>query len=293
MSAQQAPLSDFERDRRIRRVLWIEGATDVALIVVKLAVAIPTGASSVLADALHSATDLANNVLGIVAVRLAAAPPDEGHPYGHRKFEPLAVFVLASLLVILGFQIVLRALRGGSGGIEHHDAGLVAMVGVLVANVVFTVWEWRQAETLGSDLLRADARHTTSDVAVTLAVIIGWQLAARGWYWLDPVVTFGVALVIFWLAYGLFRRAVPALVDSSAQSAEDLRRAVCTVPGVRETIRVRSRDDGTTLRVDVAVKVDPELSTRAAHEIADAIEDRLRERFGAADVTVHIEPGER
>lgn len=290
MTPGAKPLDDVERDRRVRRVLWIEGASDIALIVAKLAVAIPTGASSILADALHSATDLANNVVALIAMRLAEAPPDRGHPYGHRKFEPLAVFTLASLLVVVGAQIALRALRGGSGQIELHSTGLVVMLGVLTANIAFATWESRQARRLDSDLLRADARHTLSDIAVTASVIVGWQLAARGLPWLDPLVTLGVALLILWLAYGLFRRAIPALVDSSAQDPEALRRAVRDVPGVRDAVRVRSRHDGRTLRVDVAVTVDPQLSARAAHEIADAIEECLRERFGARDVMVHVEP---
>jgi cation diffusion facilitator family transporter len=271
-------------------VLWIEGATDVALIAAKLAVAIPTGASSILADALHSVTDLANNAVALVAMRLATAPPDRDHPYGHRKFEPLAVFLLACLLVMLGFQIALRALHGRAGAIELHETGLYVMLGVLAANIGFTSWQWSQARLLDSDLLRADARHTLSDVAVTCSVIAGWQLAARGLPWLDALVTFGVALLILWLAYGLFRRAIPVLVDSSARDPDDLRRAVRGVPGVRDAPRVRSRHDGRTLRVDVSVTVDPELSTRAAHEIADAIEERLRARFGAEDVVVHVEP---
>jgi cation diffusion facilitator family transporter len=293
MTSGPTPLDDAERDRRVRRVLWIEGATDIALIAAKLAVAIPTGSSSILADALHSATDLANNVVALIAMRLAEAPPDRDHPYGHRKFEPLAVFTLASLLVVLSFQIALRAWRGRSGEIELHDTGLVVMLGVFVANIGFAAWESRQARLLDSDLLRADARHTLSDIAVTLSVIVGWQLAARGVPWLDPLVTFGVALLILWLAYGLFRRAIPALVDSSAQNPDELRRAVRAVPGVREAVRVRSRYDGRTLRIDVAVTVDPDLSARAAHEIADAIEERLRARFDARDVVVHVEPEER
>jgi cation diffusion facilitator family transporter len=288
-----SPGDDAQRDRRVRRVLVLEGATDVLLIAAKLAVAIPTGASAILADALHSATDLANNFVALVALRLAAAPPDREHPYGHRKFEPLAVFVLASLLVALGVQIALHALRREPHQVLEHQAGLAVMLGVLVANIGFTAWEWRQARLLDSDLLRADARHTLSDVAVTSSVIVGWQLAARGWPWLDPLVAICVAALILWLAYGLFRRAIPVLVDSTARDPDDLLRAVRGVPGVRDAPRVRSRHDGRTLRVDVAVTVDPELSARAAHEIADAIEERLRQRFGAEDVVVHVEPEER
>lgn len=292
MTPARSPLDDGERDRRVRRVLYLEGATDVALIVAKLAVAIPTGAVSILADALHSATDLANNVVALIAMRLAAAPPDREHPYGHRKFEPLAVFTLASLLVVLGVQIALRALSGGRREIELHDTGLVVMLGVLGSNIAFSIWESHQARVLDSNLLRADARHTISDIAVTASVIVGWQLAARGYPWLDPLVTLGVGVLILWLAYGLFQRAVPALVDSTAEDPDSLRRAVRAVPGVRDATRVRSRQDGRTLRVDVAVTVDPELSAREAHEIADAIEEHLRSRFGARDVIVHVEPEE-
>ena len=107
------------------------------------------------------------------------------------------------------------------------------MFGVLVANVAVSLWEARWARTLDSDLLRADVRHTASDVAVTLAVIAGWQLGARGHAWLDTLIAFGIAGLIFWLAYGLFRRAIPALVDAAAADPERIADVALRVPGVR------------------------------------------------------------
>jgi cation diffusion facilitator family transporter len=129
-----------------------------------------------------------------------------------------------------------------------------------------------------------------SDTLVTMVVILGWQLAARGYVWLDTVFALGVAVVVLFLAYGLFRRVVPILVDRIAEEPEALIEVVRAVPGVRRVRRIRSRWVGSAPAVDVIVTVNPQISTLEAHAIADAIEARLEQRFAMEDVTVHIEP---
>ncbi|MDH3214596.1 MAG: cation diffusion facilitator family transporter [Myxococcales bacterium] len=287
------PLSyraDPERDRRVRRVLGIEGFANLCVLAAKTVVGTATGSSAVLADAVHSFADLANNGLALLALHLAGAPPDREHPYGHRKYETLAVFALATLLAVLAVEIALHALERGDRSVIRHGWSLGLMLGVLAVNIVVSVWESGCARRLDSDILRADARHTFSDVLMTVAVIIGWQLAARGYYWLDAAFTLGVAAVILVLAFGLFRRAIPVLVDRIATDPEHVTAVVQSVPGVRDTRRVRSHVSGQGMRIDVVVAVDPQLSTAASHGIADDIERTLRERFSTPDVTVHVEP---
>jgi cation diffusion facilitator family transporter len=274
----------------VRRVLWIEGTANLSVLVVKAVVGFSTGSMAVLGDAVHSLADLANNGVALFVVDAASAPPDREHPYGHRKFETLAVFGLATLLAVLAIELALRALQSGDREVVRHGWSLALMLGVLAVNASLALWESRQAGLLASDLLRADARHTLSDVLVTAAVITGWQFASLGWPGLDTLTTLGVAALILYLAWDLFRRAIPVLTDRIAADPELVVELVRAVPGVREARRVRSMGAGGAVTMDVVVSVDPELSTADSHAIADAVESCLRERLGARDVTVHIEP---
>jgi len=279
-----------ERDAQVRRVLLVEGSANAVVLGVKLAVGVTTGSVAILSDAVHSLADVANNVMAWVAMRLASAPPDRDHPYGHRKFEPLAVFVLATLLSVMAVQIALHSFDRSAGPIEHSDWGLAMMLGVLGVNIAISILETGWARRLDSDLLHADVRHTASDAATTVSVVVGWQLAARGYEWVDTAAALGVSALILYLAYGLFRRAIPILVDAATTDPERIMRVAERVAGVRQTRRVRSLGSGTQARIELTVRVDPALTTRESHEIADAVEDALGRAFATDDITVHIEP---
>jgi cation diffusion facilitator family transporter len=293
MTDLDARADPADRDRQIRRVLWIEGAVNLAIASTKAVVGVSTGALVLIGDAVHSLADLANNAVALVASRIASAPPDREHPYGHQKFETLAVFGLATLLAILAVEIGLRSFESRKAEVVRHGWGLALMCGVVVTNAVLSIWEDRQARRLGSELLRADARHTASDILVNLVVIGGWQLAAAGYLWLDRLLTLAVSGLILALAYDLFRRAIPVLVDRAGEDPDALAQVVRSVPGVRAAANVRSQRDFAGSRIDVVVTVDPDLSTRESHGIADAIEEVLITRFDARDVTVHVEPDDR
>ena len=129
-----------------------------------------------------------------------------------------------------------------------------------------------------------------ADVLTTIAVIVGWQLSARGYPWLDTVFALLVASLVLYLAYGLFRRAIPRLVDSISHEPEEIAAAVTPLDGVRKVHRVRSRWVGSKPAVDVVITVAPEMPTSEAHDIADAVEKALLETLSIEDVTVHIEP---
>ena len=275
---------------KIGNVLLVEGACNLVVLIAKATVGFMTGSLALLGDAIHSLADLANNVVALVVVRIASEPPDREHPYGHQKFETLAVFGLAMLLAVLAIEIVIRAIDRSDREVVQTGWGLAVILGVLVVNTGLAVWERRWAQKLGSQILNADAQHTFADVMTTIVVITGWQLAARGYPWLDTVFALLVALLVMYLAYGLFRRAVPVLVDSISHEPEEIVEILRDVDGVRKVRRVRSRWVGSKPAVDVVIAVAPELPTSAAHEVADAIEQVLLEKFSMDDVTVHIEP---
>jgi len=278
------------RDSSVLRVILVEGLANVVVLAVKVVVGLSTGSLAVLSDAVHSLTDVLNNVIAWFVTRHSVVPADPGHPYGHRKFETLAVFGLASLLVILAFELAIQAFRREATEITSSSLELGLMLGVLVVNVFVSVWQRGWARRLQSDILLADANHTLSDVLVTSSVIVGWQLSARGFVWMDRVCTLIVAAFIFYLAYSLFRKTLPVLVDEQAIEPEELRTAVLDVNGVRAIRRIRSRWVGSARAVDLVIEVDAQLPTAAAHEIADRVERLLADRFDVHDTSIHVEP---
>ena len=280
------------RDRQVQRVILVEGSANAVIMILKALVGFATGSMAILSDAVHSLTDLANNAVAWIVVRWSARPPDDRHPYGHRKFETVAVFLLAMLLTLTAFGLATRALERSQPEIVHSGWAAAGMLCVLVTNAGLASWEGFWAGRLESDILRADARHTFADVLTTIAAIGGWQAAARGHVWVDTVASLGVVLLILILSYGLFRRALPVLVDQASIDPELLERAALRVPGVVDVRQVRSRSYGRQAAVDLVVLVAPDLSTVESHEIATKVERAIRAQLPVEAVTVHIEPEE-
>ena len=278
------------RDLLVRRIILLEGVANFVVLLAKLTVGLSTGSLAVLGDAIHSLTDVVNNVVAWVVIRMSSRPADREHPYGHRKFETLAVFGLATLLTVLAVELALHAIRREPEAPLRDAWTLGLMLGVLAVNVTVATWQRYWARRLDSDLLLADANHTFADVLTTVVVIGGWQLSAMGYPWLDSACALGVSGLVLYLAYGLFRRAFPVLVDRFVVAPEKLAETAMRVPGVHGVRRVRSRSLGKTLTVDMVITVDPQISTREAHDIADAVERQLEELHQVRDTSIHIEP---
>ena len=202
----------------------------------------------------------------------------------------MAVFVLATLLCVVAIEVIIRAFERIGGSIHHSQWGLIVMTGVLFVNIGISTWENYWAKKLDSNLLYADARHTFSDVVVTIGVIIGWQVAARGFPIVDFVLAIFVALFVFYLAFQLFRKSIPILVDESAVDPNAVIDAMQKLPGVIKIKRLRSRVIGNETYADIVVLVTPEMSTEDSHDIAELVEKELLEKFNIHDAVVHIEP---
>jgi len=286
----EQPTSSQNRSRSVLRVIVIEGTANVLVLGLKAFVGLTTGSMAIMADALHSLTDVVNNVIAWLVIRASDQPADREHPYGHKKFEMLAVFVLATLLAVVAVEVAIRALTRTDSQPEMVPWALYLMLLVLIVNILLASWQRRWAKRLQSEILMADASHTFADVLTTIVVIIGWQLSVHGFPWLDTVCALGVAGMILYLALGLFRNAIPALVDEIAIEPEALATAISEVDGVVDVVRVRSRWIGSDRAVDVVVTVAPSLTTVESHAIADAIESRLGNQFNVIDSSVHVEP---
>ena len=280
------------KDNKVQQIILIEGIYNVVVLVLKVIVGLATNSLAILGDAIHSLTDVLNNVVIWIVMRVAGKPADEDHPYGHRKFETMGVFALASLLVVLAVELILQTFRAETKQIISEPWGLALMLIVLLLNISISLWERHWAKKLDSDILYADAQHTFVDVITTVLVIVSWQLSAMGYVWLDKLCAVGVACLVLYFAFGLYQKVVPILVDGFAIDPETLSKAVFQVAGVKEVRQVRSRWIGDRKAVDLIIAVDAQLNITESHDIAHHVEDMLVDRFNVADASIHVEPFE-
>ncbi len=157
-----------DRDRKVQRLIILEGCANILVLLVKLFVGLSTNSLAILADCIHSLTDVANNIVAWIVLRLSAMPADREHPYGHRKFETLAVFGLATLLAVMAIEIAKSAFTKETTEIVSGTWELVLMVGVLIVNIVLATWQRYWARRLQSGIMLADAAHTFADVLTTV-----------------------------------------------------------------------------------------------------------------------------
>jgi len=290
MASDSTTLTISERDRKVQRLIILEGLANLLVLLAKLFVGLSTGSLAILADAIHSLTDVANNIVAWIVIRFSALPADREHPYGHRKFETMAVFGLATLLAVLAFEIAKNAITKETTEIISGDWELIMMISIVVVNIALAIWQRYWARRLNSGIMLADAAHTFADVLTTIIVIVGWQLAAMGFVILDRLCAIGVAGLVLYLAYRLFKTAFPVLVDEYAIDPEELKTAVINITGVMTVGRIRSRWIGSDIAIDLVVSVNPEMTTKESHDIADRIEKMIEEQFHVGDAFIHIEP---
>lgn len=282
-----------ERARQVRRVLgWILVA-NWAVAVAKIIFGLLAESAAVTADGLHSFIDGGSNVLGLVAISVAARPADDDHPYGHGKFEALASLGIGAMVGIA--MLELGRLAFDSLMHDKHPTVTLPMIGVMVVtliiNLIVTRVERRHGEALQSPLLLADARHTLSDVFVTLSVLVSLVLVRLGYPRADAIVALLVMGFVAWVAYTIVRQAVGSLSDTVRLDPAQVALVVSSVPGVRDCRDIRSRGMEQSIYVDLKIRVDPSLTTASAHEVADQVEARISETFAqVVDVVVHVEP---
>jgi cation diffusion facilitator family transporter len=296
MNTQTIGVSNNAYRRGARRVLLVTLALNVVVVVGKLVAGLLAGSLSVVSDAIHSAVDSLNNIVGLVVMKYATAEPDEGHPYGHAKFETLAAFAIAGFLFVTCYQIALSAIKR----VFAHDAHapeitaltISVIVGTIIVNIVVTVYERREGRRLQSAFLIADSAHTRSDVLVSCSVLVGLILIRSGYVWLDPVISLGVAVVIAWSGYQIFKTTAPILVDAAPVPSWRIAEVVRSVRGVHSAHDIRSRSHGGEMFVEMHLHIEREFERDhiASHAITVEIERQLAAEFGRVTATIHVEP---
>ena len=290
MSTASAPL---DRSVLVRRVLIGLLAANIVVVAIKLSIGIAANSLAIMGGALDSSVDALNNGLGMFLVRIAAKAPDEDHPYGHDKFETLGLIAVVAFLFVSCFELLrgaIQHLATGGHPIVATDLQLAVLTLTLGVGGAVAWYENRRGRELSSQLLIADAAHTRVDAFVMVGIIAGVLLARHGWWWADPVVAIGVALVILRVAWGILSRAVPVLVDERALPPHAIQERAEAVNGVRSAYGIRSRGTIPVRYAEVTIAVDRGANVADAHAIADEVEERLKQDLQLREVIVHVEP---
>jgi cation diffusion facilitator family transporter len=291
--SQEPVLKDRERD--IRRVLWIVLGLNIAVALAKLLYGLSSHSVAMQADGIHSFFDGASNVVGLIGMWFAARPADQSHPYGHGKFETFTAAAIALMLGVAGYTVARGAISSlqGEGVAQVGIGSFAVMISTLAVNLGVTTWEARAGRRLSSEVLVADSRHTLSDVLVSSGVIVSLILVKVGFQKADGILALLVAVAIAYTAFTIVRGVGRTLGDAARLSATEVAAAAGGVEGVVDCHSVRTRGSESQVYVDLHLVVAPDASIERGHEIAHAVESEVRARFSqVADVVVHVEPAE-
>lgn len=293
--ASPGPSSD--RRAAVTRVLFRVLLLNLLIATAKITFGYLSGTVSILSDGFHSLTDGSSNIVALVGTRIAHRPPDENHPYGHRKYETMAAVAIAIFLALVMVEVLRTAAHRLLGSAPEPHVGLasfVVMVATLGVNIVVVRYERAQAARLGSELLRADAMHTQSDLLTSLAVIAALIGTKAGYPMMDPLAAGLVAVFIGRAGYQIALESSRILSDQAVFSRDDLREVVMTVQDVLGCEKIRTRGAADQVFLDLHVWFAGTMPLDRAHERSHVVKDRLMARYPQiVDVVIHIEPPPR
>ena len=262
----------------------------------KIALGVTTGAVSVLSDGYHSLTDTASNVVGIIGVHIAGTPPDEDHPYGHRKFETMASIGILIFLIIVLREVLSHAWEQFQVGGEPTISPLtfVVMAATLAVNVAVVFYERSAGQRLQSEVLLADAHHTMSDLLTSGTVILALIGVKLGYAWLDPLAALVVAGFIGYACWEIFKSTSGILADQIVIPEDAISEVVKSVPEVIGCHHIRTRGSADFVFLDLHIWMRADMPLDHAHSLSHVVKDRLMERFPQIkDAIIHIEPPPR
>jgi cation diffusion facilitator family transporter len=281
------------RMRRIARVLWVILILNLIVALAKLFYGVRVGAVALTADGLHSLLDASGNVVALIGIFAARRPPDANHPYGHRKYETFAALGVAGLMILGCFEIGSVALDR----LQHPRVpnvtleSFVVLSLTLVINLFVVMVERREGRRLQSELLTADAAHTSSDVFATLLVFASFGAARLHIAYADVAASFVIIGLILHAGFRIVKGTLSTLSDERRIPPDLVEAAALEDDDVLEAHNVRSRGPDDDIHVDLHILVAPDTPLAEAHGVGHRVEQRLLDRFhGTTDVVVHVEP---
>lgn len=292
----------MKRETEIYRVTLVGSIGNALLVVFKFVAGILAGSSAMIADAVHSLSDFVTDIVVIIFVSISAKPQDESHDYGHGKFETLASFFVALVLLGAAGGIIVSGgdkLLDWWNGIPLEAPGMLALWAALLSIAVKEIlyqYTAIKGKRLQSPVMIANAWHHRSDALSSVGAAIGIGGAiwlGNRWTVLDPLASVVVGLMLVKVAYDLLKINIGELTECSlpAETEQEIIQIIESEPGVSEPHHLRTRRIGNRIAIDTHIRLDGGISLTEAHHKATAIEHSLKARFGEqTHVTIHMEP---
>ncbi len=275
---------------------WWGIVVNLVLAIGKLIIGYIGHSQALIADGIHSLSDLVSDGLVLYATHHANTDADEDHPYGHARYETFATIALAVLLTAVGIGIGVDAV---SRLMEPETIIIPSMLTLWIAGLsiaskeVLFQYTMRVARRVKSSMLEANAWHHRSDAISSIVVFVGIAGAMLGYPVLDSIAAIIVAVMICKIGWELGHQSFQELVDTGleAETLQQIEQIVMDIDGVKQLHMLRTRRMGQNALVDLHILVPPRLSVSEGHQISEAVEDVLKDQFDAInDVTVHIDP---
>lgn len=286
---------DDTRLKALTRVTLVGSAVDLVLGVLKILLGIMENSQALVADGIHSISDLVTDGMVLVAVRQGNKIADEDHPYGHARIETITTVLLALALLLVSFGIVDSALNVLSEPEQNVTPGWIALLVVLISALskeFIYHYTMKVAKLHQSAILEANAWHSRTDAISSVMVFVGIGGAMLGLPELDALAAIGVAFIIAKVAWDLGAPSVQELVDKGMDRSylDDLEDAVRKTHGVRGFHALRTRRMGASVLVDVHITVDSMITVSEGHQIAEKVRLGLTQQFPEiSDVVVHVD----
>ncbi|MDO6687583.1 MULTISPECIES: cation diffusion facilitator family transporter [unclassified Agarivorans] len=280
--------------RLVTLATWVATCVAVALLVIKGAAFLYTGAVSILASLIDSLMDIAMSLVNLLAVRYALQPPDKEHRFGHGKAEHLAgvaqaAFITGSAIMLLfgGFTELLSP-----KAIEHSRLGITVMIISTLITIGLVIFQRYVIAKTNNSVIKADSMHYAMDIYMNAAVLVALLLSQYGWYWADGLFAVLIAVYICYGAYGIGKESVQNLLDRELPESFQLQVYNCAlaIPGVLGAHDIRTRQSGHTKFIQLHLELDDKLILYEAHRIADEVEDAMLAQWPEADVLIHQDP---
>jgi len=281
--------------RQIKSITYIGIAVNIALAVIKVVIGSFAGSLALLADGIHSLSDVATDAAVLLGLRLGSKEPDQSHPYGHGRAETLSAGLIALVLILVGGAMIYYATIAIARD-EMTSPRLAVLIAAMVS-IAAKEWLYRATQKIAikshSPALYANAWHHRSDALSSVAVVIGFISLEFGFGHGDQVAAIAVGLMITWVGVrvigGSMRELTEGAVDSD--TIERIRDVINADSSIRQWHKLRTRTVGREVFLDLHILVDPDLNIAAAHQISESLENALDEKITRpVNITVHIEP---
>lgn len=290
------------RERKIRNITLAGSVVNLTLTAGKLVAGVLGRSAAMVADGIHSLSDLLSDIIVLVFVHISSREKDKGHDFGHGKFETLATLIVSIILLMVGVKLmssgiksIADVLRGGTIPVPGYIALAAAAISIIAKEILYHATV-KVGKDVDSPVVIANAWHHRSDALSSIGSLVGIGgaiLLGQKWTLLDPLASCCISIAIIVVAVKMSIPCLNELVEASLpeESENNIINAAKSVEGVRDIHALKTRQNGTSVIIDAHLVVNPDISVTKAHDIATNVEKAIKNLYGPqSQISLHIEP---